>query len=275
MTTAAPTDAVTAALLRQLFDDAGLFPPASLSLDAALRGHAESRRSTHSWMLGRFVCPAARLAEIPPGIRVSVIVSSAADLPARPADVAATVEAVECRPGTVDVDRLVGAARDLGVTDVFVEVAPTAADVASLAGTGAGAKIRCGGETAADVPTPVALADALTAAAHEGVRVKATAGLHHPFRAHRPGDGFATHGFLNLLAAMAAAMAGADQATVLDVLEEQRPGAFSIGPGGFGWQQWTVDAAGARRLRTAHLAGIGSCSFCEPVEDLVALGALT
>jgi predicted DNA-binding antitoxin AbrB/MazE fold protein len=54
------------ALLAGVIDYAGLFPPAKLPLDEAIRNDARYRREPEGWMLGRFVCPASRLAELAP-----------------------------------------------------------------------------------------------------------------------------------------------------------------------------------------------------------------
>jgi hypothetical protein len=54
------------ALLAGLVDYAGLFPPAGLPMPEALAHYARYRREPEAWLLGRFVCPAARLAELPP-----------------------------------------------------------------------------------------------------------------------------------------------------------------------------------------------------------------
>src|SRR2546422_7259388 len=54
------------ALLAGSIDYAGLFPPARLPLDQAIRNYARYRTDPAGWMLGRFVCPAARLAELAP-----------------------------------------------------------------------------------------------------------------------------------------------------------------------------------------------------------------
>jgi hypothetical protein len=55
------------ALLTELIDYAGLFPPAQLPLERAVRNYAEYRNGPDAWMLGRFVCPAAKLRELVPG----------------------------------------------------------------------------------------------------------------------------------------------------------------------------------------------------------------
>jgi hypothetical protein len=52
------------ALLAGVIDYAGLFPPAKLPLDQAIRNYARYRQQPESWMLGRFICPAARLGEL-------------------------------------------------------------------------------------------------------------------------------------------------------------------------------------------------------------------
>jgi hypothetical protein len=52
------------ALLDGIIDYAGLFPPARLPLEQVVRNYLSYRRSPESWMLARFVCPAARLAEL-------------------------------------------------------------------------------------------------------------------------------------------------------------------------------------------------------------------
>jgi hypothetical protein len=52
------------ALLTGLIDYAGLFPPAKLPLDQAIRNYAGYRQSADNWMLGRFIIPAARLQEL-------------------------------------------------------------------------------------------------------------------------------------------------------------------------------------------------------------------
>src|SRR5436305_7602207 len=60
------------ALLEHVIDYAGLFPPASLPLEVAVRNYDSYRRGPDAWMLGRFVCPAARLAELPPSQPLAV-----------------------------------------------------------------------------------------------------------------------------------------------------------------------------------------------------------
>ena len=53
-----------ATLLSSFVDYAGLFPPAGLSMGDAVAAYAADRTGRDAWMLGRFVCPAARLDEL-------------------------------------------------------------------------------------------------------------------------------------------------------------------------------------------------------------------
>ena len=52
------------AFLSGIIDYAGLFPPARLPLDEAIWNYARYRTEQESWMLGRFVIPAASLGEL-------------------------------------------------------------------------------------------------------------------------------------------------------------------------------------------------------------------
>ncbi|MGL4555690.1 MAG: hypothetical protein ACRC33_31365, partial [Gemmataceae bacterium] len=52
------------ALMAGLIDYAGLFPPAKLPLADAVMNYLTYRKSPDAWMLGRFVMPADRLAEV-------------------------------------------------------------------------------------------------------------------------------------------------------------------------------------------------------------------
>ena len=49
------------AFLSGLIDYAGLFPPASLDFDSAIRNYSRYRRSDDRWILGAFVCPASQV----------------------------------------------------------------------------------------------------------------------------------------------------------------------------------------------------------------------
>ena len=264
-------------LLESFVDDAGLFPPARKPMERAVADHRAAREGEHAWMLGRFLCPASRLDELAaagpdPGWRLGVVV----DVPDWRAAFAAA--AAYAGPGTVDALELklppdpVGAVLDAAPAgvDVFVEVpvqdarAATAA-LEDLAADGrGGAKVRCGGVTPDAFPDDEAVARFLLQCRRLGLRFKATAGLHHPFRTRDDELEVLQHGFLNLLAA------AAPDADIVKVVAERDPAAFELAGDAIGWRGVFGGAADAR----AHFTGQGSCSFSEPVDDLVAHGIL-
>jgi hypothetical protein len=51
-------------LFERLIDDAGLFPPARKPIAEAVTDHRAAREDSAAWMLGRFICPVARLEEL-------------------------------------------------------------------------------------------------------------------------------------------------------------------------------------------------------------------
>src|SRR5262249_46317524 len=59
------------ALLKGAIDYAGLFPPAKLPFAEALANYLRYQEGPDAWMLGRFICPVARLKEIPAGVSLS------------------------------------------------------------------------------------------------------------------------------------------------------------------------------------------------------------
>jgi len=59
-----PASSATRALLTEIIDYAGMFPPASLSLEEALANYDSYRMTAEAWLLARFVCPVVRLDDL-------------------------------------------------------------------------------------------------------------------------------------------------------------------------------------------------------------------
>jgi len=238
----AATD-VRRALFERLIDHAALFPPASMAVADALREDERLRSSADGWIVGRFVAPASRVAELGAAdLRLTVVFDGPL-----PAD--SRIDAVEAPPGA-DLESLVGLA-----PEVYAEVPPEPLELARLADLGVRAKFRCGGAT---VPSVGALARAIQCCRELGLVFKATAGLHH---ALPTGD---EHGFLNLLAA---AVFGDEEAAL--VARD-----LGVTADGFAWGDRVAAAADVARARRDLLVGFGSCSVAEPVAELHALGIL-
>lgn len=297
------------AALRHLIDYAGLFPPASLDMESAVAEYRAARTGSDAWIVDRFICPVSRLEELlgvlaptmtvgEESWRLAVTAGWLGDLSAHAGSMrafedtagsAATVDLVEVRvpPGTAaDTGALDEAARDIlrayravvafeipwddAVDTAFDALAAVRADV----GRALLVKIRCGGLTAESFPPSEAVARFLLQAEERSLPVKATAGLHHPFRHTDPETGFTHHGFVNLLAAAALTAAGAHIGTVTGALSETDPDVFEIAPAGISWRDHRAGRDALDAVRSKLFVGYGSCSFTDPVEDLTGLGVL-
>ncbi len=289
------------ALLAGLVDYAGLFPPAGLSMEAAVAEYDRWLGSAEAFMLGRFIAPAARLDELGRAAeprrrrhgkhepwRVSALV---ADVPGDVAHIDsfklshaghATVDSVELKAATPGQADAALAALPHGLT-TYVEIAPDQTlpeMLAALKRRGARAKIRTGGVVPDAIPDPGKLARFIAECAAAGVPFKATAGLHHPVRAehaltYEPDAPRAVmHGFLNLFAAAAFARAGATADQLEAVLRETEPAAFRFDEASLAWRELRASADELVAVRRGFATSFGSCSFAEPVADLRALAVL-
>jgi hypothetical protein len=298
------------ALVRGLIDYAGLFPPASLPMAAAVANYANYSRSEYSWILGRFILPVARLGEFEQALGNSFAETSGDEsvgrkpwaLSALPgADVAADLvrirefanqsahSAVKIETQSLEIkvtspqeiERLSAIIpREL---EAYFEV-PLSPNprhcISAIANAGRRAKIRTGGETADKFPSPESVIDFIRQCAAANVAFKATAGLHHPLRSqHRftyqpESPSGVMHGFLNVFLAAAFLRAGMDVALALELLKEQSAQTLHFDSDGVVWREHRLTLRDIQVARNNFSISFGSCSFTEPVEDLRALHLL-
>jgi hypothetical protein len=238
-------------LLADLIDYAGLFPPAALTMQDAVRNYARYRDGEHAWMLGRFVVPRERAKEVPSEFPLGVLGIDEVK--------AGTLEDVNA----IDAD---GRAVYVEITDVSL--------LEAIASRGLRAKIRTGGLTEDAFPTSERIAAFMRACRQHGVAFKATAGLHHPLRCVRSltyepnAPTGLMHGFINVF--LAAALLDDAEA----VLEERDAKAFAFDDEGARWRDRFVSTEEIARLRSGFAISFGSCSFEEPIDDLRILGWL-
>ncbi len=136
-------------------------------------------------------------------------------------------------------------------------------------------KVRCGGADTAAVPTVDELAAALAACRDREVAIKATQGLHHPFRRFDPALAAYTHGFVNLMAAATLARSHRlDETEIGAVLADADPERFRFSDEDLAWGRHRAALADLAAGRRHGLVSFGSCSFEEPRADLAALGLL-
>jgi hypothetical protein len=264
------------ALLEGLIDYAGLFPPAALSMQDAVRNYARYREGEYAWALGKFVVPEARAKEVPKEFPLAILHGGGqaivpvetgqgtgrgtgqAGLPVlHSLEVKATTEEqiAQFPPGTyVEI-------ADLGLLD-------------AIAKHGQRAKIRTGGITADAFPAIGNVAAFLRACKERDVAFKATAGLHHPLRCVKPltyepnAPTGTMHGFLNVFIA-AALLEHADA-----ILAENDPRAFAFEDDALSWRGHAVSTEEVTWTRRTFATSFGSCSFEEPIGDLTELGWL-
>ncbi len=252
---------MTIPLLRDLVDDAGLFPPARLPMAAAVARHRADESFGHPMLTHRFLCPASRWDELvtclgpDERLRVGLILDAAPPAAADPRCVVEQAE-IAVRPGAElpsgqQWPVYVEPVRGPGWLDLVPE----------LAVRGLGAKVRCGGPTAEHFPSPAELVAFIRACLAAGVPFKATAGLHHALPYVDRGTGLRHYGYLNVLLAVARASADAPLRDLHEAVSDPQP-VRKI-------KQLPADVVTrTRRL----LVSYGSCSTDEPIADAVGLG---
>jgi len=299
------------ALLSGVIDYAGLFPPAKLPLPEALANHLHYRQGADAWMLGRFICPAGQLRELPGEVSLSCsVLARGGDteetfLAGLAADLAEIAACRERHGGGVVIDVLEvklppSVTRDESklrslLTQTAEMVKPAGLGVFFEASVGdnllafrllwelrdlsrhfqAGFKFRAGGLEANAFPSSEDLAKALVDCLYANVPFKATAGLHHPFPRYDAGVGVRMHGFINLFVAGVLVRTlgiGADIARA--VLKDENPAHFRFAESGLRWHELEVLTEEIAAARQKWVLSFGSCSFDEPRDDLRQLGWL-
>ena len=282
-------------LLHALIDYAGLFPPAGLKMAEAVANYRTYKNGANAWALGRFIVPAARLAEFESHFvpdremwHLSALIGqSAAE------DLTHVVEFNSRHRSSAIVDSLeakissAAAIRELKsqVSEsmlIYFEI-PGAGDPAELiAAIGAGharAKVRTGGLTPEMFPSEQQVLRFLSGCISANVAFKATAGLHHPVRCVRPltyekdSPSGTMHGFLNVFLAVAFLLDGVPESDLEQLLLEDDPGNFEFDENAITWRGHRLTQARLLESR-ALAASFGSCSFEEPIGDLAALNLL-
>ena len=309
-------------LMTGLIDYAGLFPPSKLDMATATQNYARDLRSNYERFLSRFICPANRLTELTehaaplmPGTyatsgyrehadfqdpwQISAIIIG--DLQENldliyafneihddEANGLAMVDALEMKVASpADIDEALEIIPEMIVPafelprEVIFDGDPRGF-VAAIAGSGAVAKIRCGGVTPDLYPSSQDIARFIIACKNADVPFKATAGLHHPVRSEHAltyeadAPRGAMHGFINvfLAATMIRSAKGFGELEAIEMLNETDAKAFTFEDTKVSWKSYSIDVTQLAQSREAFATGYGSCSFKEPTDDLGNLGLL-
>ncbi|MCA9276344.1 MAG: hypothetical protein KDA29_09990 [Phycisphaerales bacterium] len=309
-------------LMTGLIDYAGLFPPSQLDMAMATQNYARDLRSSYERFLSRFICPASRLDELSehgaalmPGTyatsgyrehadfqdpwQISAIIIG--DLEENLERIyafnerhdsetngLAMVDALEMKIGSPsEIDDLLDTIPEMIVPafelpkEVIFGGDPRGF-VAAMAGTGAVAKIRCGGVTSDLFPSSADIARFIVACHRADVPFKATAGLHHPLRSEHAltyepnAPRGVMHGFVNvfLAGAMVRHCNGFAETEAVRLLDDGDASHFRFESDRVGWTEFEIDVAQLAQARESFATGYGSCSFKEPTDDLKSLGWL-
>ncbi len=310
------------ALMERMIDYAGMFPPANLPLDEAIRNYARYRNDANGWMLGRFIFPAAQLIDLAPygelfcdeppfpfamlGRGGDSDTAFADNVQRDLLDIEAfrrchgdnvTVDVYEVRiPGPSAIDAIPRQVDKIGPPSFvpFFEITPQneAALVAAVKNIAthnrncvgetpqsrclpAGLKLRCGGRDAVSYPSLEMVTAAITACRDEKVKLKFTAGLHHPARRFDGSIGSHTHGFLNLfVAGVLAATQNLTESQIREIVADDDQTNFMFDDDGLYWCDYRASVAEIESARENAVISFGSCSFDEPLDGLRAMGLL-
>ena len=289
------------ALLRELIDYAGLFPPAGEDMKTAVQNYAEYLRGPDRAALGKFIVPFARLDEFEDAAadllprtrrsepwRISVLVAedvrhvaeTMGKFNARHSPQSrrglATIEVVELKASTIE--EIANQQQDLPRTFISYFEIPLSGDVPSLVRAirevSSRAKVRTGGITAEVFPSPQSIIDFMSACRAESVAFKATAGLHHPIRGeyrltYEQGSAAGMmYGFLNVFIAAALLAAGESDDLALAALQETNRAAFEFDDDHLRWRDKRISAEQLANIRRDSAISFGSCSFREPIDEL-------
>ena len=294
-----------AALLSNIVDYAGLFPPAKLDMETTVQNYARFLDGPHAWLLERLVVPAARLEEFEREA-AALLPTGDDDEPwqlvglTRPAGDSelerdleaierfnathrdrahglALIDVIEMKAGSAgEIDRALDEVPDelFPFFEISVDIDPRGM-IAALVGGDAGAKIRMGGETPEMHPAPEHVARFLAGCAAADVPVKMTAGLHDPLRHHAEAVGAKQYGFLNVFIAAALAInQEVPEDELMRVLTAETMDDFEFEHDALriGTRRLSADELDDARL--AFSVSFGSCSFDEPIDGLKSLGLI-
>ncbi|MEO6590907.1 MAG: hypothetical protein ABIO52_01155 [Gemmatimonadaceae bacterium] len=279
-----------------IIDYAGLFPPARLRMDDAVREFARYESSEDRDLLGRFILPVSQLPEFAAAAhsfigdrrdrwRLSTLVSPGKDADREAIAQFSHKHATVGRGFVIDaIEMPVASAAEIDWAvrsfgqDFAIFLEPTDAEnaaplLAVIAKSGAKAKLRTGGVVASAIPSATTVMQFIDACASLSLPFKATAGLHHALRGDYPltyeadaprGTMF---GYLNIFLVAAFHRAGLPESALFDLLEENESSSITFDESGAWWRGNLADESHLTATRKTLAVSFGSCSFTEPVDE--------
>ena len=283
------------AVLSNLIDYAGLFPPAGLEMSEAVAKYASYLAGEYAWILGRFVLPANRLeeftqaqsaVEVRTAWRLSCLVGpdledDLSEIQRFHGQSSAQIDCIETKAETADQVIRFMASLPASVTVYFeVPLNCTVELLCTIQRLGARAKVRTGGLVPEAIPSSDAVSGFLARCASTRTPFKATAGLHHPLRClgaltyETNAPSARMHGFLNVFLAAGLAYQGAAEGELTATLGIEDALCFTFENQMIRCPRGTLSTDQVRVAREQFAVSFGSCSFDEPIKDLQTLQLL-
>lgn len=303
----------------KLIDYAGMFPPASLSLNDALNNYMEYLKGEYNWMLNRFVVPLSCLNELKVRtnesgeISLSVILTGGLsesefrknmenDIKLL-SDFKNSVQHMKISsfettlPNELNKDELrddlldflidISEQLDRGVNEripLFLEarldenyegtILNVTESLASL-NKSYGYKLRTGGIKSDMFPSSEQIAYCILSCIEFGIPMKCTAGLHHPIRYYDKNLKITVHGFFNVfIAGIMAYALNLSEEEIISIIREENVREFSFTEDYLKWKDYELSWQHIKEARENLMVSFGSCSFTDPVEDLIELKLL-
>lgn len=272
------------AIFDGMFDDAALFPPGEAHLHVAVPAHLGYKHSSFARLTGPFVLPGSRMEELA-ALRTRRADSRRLELaltfPHGPQAVAETLSAAAAVRGLAVVAVELALPPHTSINSLIEDLATDLPEdiaayveiprderrgevIDALADANILGKFRTGGVSAQAYPSDIELAVDIRRGVERGLEFKATAGLHHAIRNTDSRTGFEQHGFLNLIAAIDAAIDDADAFEIAAVLAQRDEVAIAAAVA-------AIPASRITQLRR-RFRSFGTCSIIDPLTDLIRLG---
>ena len=296
--------------LTKLIDYAGLFPPAKLELESALKNYSKYIQCNDNWMMSQFIIPVHLLEEITAELMVGFSKSNPLKLSILSGELSKEVEklnqfqnlysekvyysGLETRiqnRSTFNqlLDSILVIQLKYNFTlATFFELPPCENWVENMKSTNEaisqfnkinntnfGFKLRCGGVEAHMFPSADSIAETIISCINFEIPIKFTAGLHHPIRHYNESLKTKMYGFFNIfIGGMLTKKYGFDSNKCVEILKDESLGNFKFSNDKLSWKEYSLNNFEIKHFRKNNFISFGSCSFNEPREDLIKLGII-
>ncbi len=294
--------------LNKLIDYAGLFPPANLNLNKALKKYREYIECDDSWIMSQFVIHLNDLENISKDDMEIFNDNFQLDFSVLSENLENDIEKLNQFKNQFSnkvkfsgLETLICQSDDLynlltstnitiqnnnlklssffelsydknWLKGMFIAV-KTISKFNKLNKTNFGFKLRCGGIKANMFPDSNLVSNTILNCIKDNVPMKFTAGLHHPFRHFDDNINTKIYGFFNIfIGAMLAQKYKFKCSQLNQILLDENEYSFIFYEDKIKWKNFHITNDEIKQFRKSQFISFGSCSFDEPREDLIKLG---